>query len=1116
MGILPGSLFPITVPGAIIRHTPAGNPTIEKYYHKSMEDGRLLEASVGDANNWLLEQKMAITREINAYLSMNQLAVDGQLGHHARVPKYIADSIKILQQVHMYQTQLTNLATAVQMNITLLLTMKNTLTSMVQANLNALANLLNNICNWNLPKLPSLPVLLGGHFNWNGFQFSPLQAFAKSIGNLPNFNFNFSFSQCNLLSLANNPTSYPSSITTLDGLIINPDGLFTPPLGGTMATGSETPTQMQAVTSYPVYGSTFNPNSSMLGAVPDPHTIISNYQMPPATYQSNIVSIVSALRGDTIEPTDPDYANPNLVVRQANLRKDLVHFITLEQVVASNYDPFITSAWLFYLQICRNGRGGNWIANFQAAYNQYIVPSLASLANNPIPWNNVLGSLGDFYEGAWTVTGNYLAGDVVVYNDVFYIALVANTASEPDTSPVGVWQTPLPTGIVYQNTPADISLIDVLTAAGAGTQAQLNILWKLSYVEASLLGYTRTALWDGGGDSLYLSSFTGTDLDYEPTTISTTTTSEILGSGTAAYPVSVIIPTSIKAVFDEVVAQATLNIANNTTYQSPYPKFKYTYDQFATATLVDRFTQFWRTFNYNLLTLLAQDPYLVSFVVTYEGALDSAIDPLGSPTDYNTISADAASRNRSWTPGTPLLNIPTAPVVAYSDIIPPTSASNGWVSTTELNANAFLARPDVQALPIPTQIAMLRTNISYAALSLFLQQATTEFNNQITNAQSILASAQQLGFHVTAVSDTTPTTSVPVAVAFDQIDFDVTGNVTNPTTYTIQAAGDYAGFGQVVWDATAMGNYTVTVLQNGIPIYTVTTDPTASPANPLTVPFSFTGNFAVGDVVQVLASQNTGSNQNVLPTSYFSMLLTSTTPVATTALVVTDEADQFTSDAPIGPLVVVSVQPDGTVAPVIPFIPTIQTLQIVAPNTVIVTVDAHYFNVGDIITFSNVQDANYPSGSVVNGKAATVQVGTTSTQIIATFFTTFTSYGPSAEVSGSVLFAIDSTGVVQPPFPDGITTSVSGSPQSTPPVYPVPVATEYGGLFSVTGANFTVGGLLYAGLGGVVTQDFMSLISGGGSPPVVPVGWVICVGRAISATEFIYEPHLPTRFASFF
>jgi hypothetical protein len=1118
MGSLQGSLFPITVPGAIIRHTPAGDPTIEQYYHKSMEDGRLLEASVGDANNQLLELKMAITREINAYLSMNQLAVDGQLGHHARVPKYIADSIKLLQQVHMYQTQLTNLATAIQSNITLLLTMKNTLLSMVQSSLNALANLLNNICNWNLPKLPSLPVLLGGHFNWNGFQFSPLQAFAKSIGNLPNFNFNFSFSQCNLLSLANNPTTQPTSITTLGGLIINPSALFTPPLDGSQSPVGQDLTdpsyiaQMQAITSPPVYGPSFNPNSSMLGALPDPHTIISNYQMPPSTYQSNIVSIVPALRGDTIEPTDDDYTNPNLVVRQTNLRKDLVHYITLQQVVASNYDPFITSAWLFYLQICRNGRGGNWLASFQAAYNQYIVPSLTSLANNPVPWNNVLGSLGDFYEGAWDTTVNYLAGDVVVYNSTFYIALAANTALEPDLN-LAVWQTPTPNGIVYQNTPTDIPLIDTLVAAGAGTQAQLNILWKLSYVEASLLGYTRTTLWDGGGDSIYLSSFTSTDLDYVPTTVGTTTTSEILGSGTAAYPVSVIIPTSIKAIFDEVVAQATLNIANDTTYQSPYPKFKYIYDQFATASLVDRFTQFWRTFNYNLLNLLAQDPYLVSFVATYEGALDSAIDPLGDPTDYNAISTDAASRNRSWTPGTPLLNIPTAPVVAYSNIIPPTTQTNGWTGTTELNANAFLMRPDVQALPIPTQIAMLRTNISFAGLNLFMQQATAEFDNQIATAQSILASLQQLGFYVIAVNDTTSTTSVPVAVAFDQIEFDITGNVTNPTTYTIQAAGDYAGYGQVVWDATEMGNYTVTVTQNGVPIYTVTTDPTASPANPLTVPFSFTGNFAVGDVVQVLASQNTGINQSVLPTSYFSMLQASTTPVATTALVVTDEADQFTSDAPISSLVVVSVQPDGTVAPVDPFIPLISDVQIVGPNTVILTVNAHNFAAGDLITFAGVLTATF-----INGQAATVQaVGTTPTQITATFATYTHGTYPATGDTGYVLYAVDDTGVVLAPFPDGITTAASGSAQGTPTVYPVPVATEYGGLFSVSGASFIVGGLLYAGIGGYVTQDFASLLNGGsGSPPGPAVGWIICVGRAISATEFLYEPHIPTRFASFF
>src|SRR5208337_700590 len=132
-------IWPIKAQGAIIRHTFAGDPTIEKNYHKALEDGRWLEASIGDANNQLLELKMRITKDINTWLSMNQLAVDGQLGHHARVPKYIADSIKLLQTVSQYQKELANVITALEQNLTLLLTMKNSLISMVQSNLNALA-----------------------------------------------------------------------------------------------------------------------------------------------------------------------------------------------------------------------------------------------------------------------------------------------------------------------------------------------------------------------------------------------------------------------------------------------------------------------------------------------------------------------------------------------------------------------------------------------------------------------------------------------------------------------------------------------------------------------------------------------------------------------------------------------------------------------------------------------------------------------------------------------------------------------------------------------------------------------------------------------------------------
>jgi len=112
---------------------------------------------------------------------------------------------------------------------------------------------------------------------------------------------------------------------------------------------------------------------------------------------------------------------------------------------------------------------------------------------------------------------------------------------------------------------------------------------------------------------------------------------------------------------------------------------------------------------------------------------------------------------------------------------------------------------------------MLRTNISYAGLSLFVQQAVAEVDNQIANAQSIISSSQQLGFAVAALGDTTvvPQGAAGVAVQFDETDFDLTGNVTSPTTFTIQSAGDYAGYGQVVWDATEMGNYTITVTRMG-------------------------------------------------------------------------------------------------------------------------------------------------------------------------------------------------------------------------------------------------------------------------------------------------------------
>lgn len=957
-------LWPIQIKGQVIRHSPAGDPKVEKIYHQALEDGRWLERNPADANHWLLQLKQQYLAKIQTYTNINKLAVDGQFRHGARKIKFIADSIQLLQAVNSFQRDIIALISAITQNIGLLSSMEARVVGVVQANSNALASLLNNVCNWGIPDLPALPNLFSDTvWNWNGFNFFPLAAFIPKIG----FDTNFAFNQCLIhLPDINIFRNYPSSVNTYSGL---PYGtpLFVPPLGGVVpSTGQNLSdpnfiTTMQSTNTDPVYGPTFNPNSSMFGAVPDPTTIISNYQMPASTYHDNIVSITPTLRPNTVEPSDGDYNTPNLTTRNPNLRKDLVHFINLDAVVSSDFDPYLTSAWLFYLDLARTGRGGDWLAQFQAVYTADIQPSVLSLAANAVPWNNVLGGPG------------------------------------------------------VVSTPKSIPLVDTLTAL---TPKDLNLLlWKLSYIEASLLGYTRSKTWDAFQDANYLSGTTGADLDYRPTGIDfTNTTTLLLGQGTASFPVQCTFPTAMGTTLAAVITQATLDILNDTAYKSLRLSNRFVYNQFAQATQVDRFTQFWRDFNSNVVALLAQDPYLIAFVITYFATLNGAVNPLGNTAAITALKSDVASRNRSWTPGTPLLPIPKAPVVIFTNTTTPTSTTSGWQGTN-FDPNAFLARPDIQGQPIPVQTAMLRTNLSFAGLQQYKAQANAAINDQISNAQQQLASLQQLGFKVESVAATTvvPAGSPGVAVAFDLIDFDLTGNVTNTTTFTLQVTGEYMYFGSLTWLGTDVGQpRTVTVFQNGTPIFSQSTDPAFTP--PFNLQFSGYGNFSRGDVIVVEATHGFTSSESVGPGSFFSMIQSGATapvvqiPASTSPTII----QNFTADANLASLTAVSVQSDGGVLAIDP-------------------------------------------------TATTTGAG------------------------GTIIF----------PFVDGITlTAVQSGNQ-------VDCAARYGGVYNAVGASFTIGALLYVGLGGVLTQDYATLIT--------EVTWVICVGKAIDVDTFLYEPHLPQR-----
>lgn len=1086
MGLPPSlaaaELWPIHAEGAIIRHNPAGDPDVEQHYHQALEDGRWLEQNVADANHWLIQKQMYWQHRIQTYLSINKLAVDGQFKLGPRKIKYIADSLSLLQSINQFQKEITGLTNALTSNLALLAQMEQNLQKMVQADLNALALLLNNICNWGLPSLPSIPNLLpDGIFNWNGFNFASLAQFSALISKLSSaasaaagainpatFSPNFSFSQCTmgLPALGNLAAAPPASVTSYSG---NPFGTaqIIPPLNGTVPPAGQSLTDpafialMQQTTAVPVYGPAFNPNSSMIGAVPNPATIISDYQMPAQTYQNNIVSIVPSLTSNTVEPTDSDYNNPNLALRQPTLQKALVHFINLDAVVNSNFDPYITSAWLFYLSITRNGRGGNWLPQYQNAFATYIAPSIMSLANAAVPWNNVLGG----------------------------------------------------SGVV--DTPVDIPLVDTFKSLTA--PALQTLYWELTYVEAGLLGYTRSKTWDAYQNGNYLSGVTGADLDYVPTVINTAVTSTItLGQGTAEFPVQCTFPTAITAVLNQVLVLATANIQTDTTYESPRLSNRFTYNQFAQATLVDRFTQFWRDFNSNMIAFLAQDPYLIQFAATYAGTLNGALNPLGDQTAYNSLQQDAATRNRAWTPGTPLLPIPVAPIVTYSNNTQPNSGNSGWQGI-QFNTQAFLARPDIQGQPIPVQNAMLRTNLSYAGLLQSSAAQASAIQSQIANTTSLIQQVQQIGFEV--VDDSAITVVPPVSgqpgqpfgmgnfgsglfgpgsgngtpVIFDTIVFDITGNVTNETTFTIQATGEYAYFGSINWLGTDTGGIrTVTVLQNNIAIFTQSTDPSFTA--PITMQISGYGNFNEGDVVQVVASHTFATAENIGAGSTFSMIESGPTQPPLQVPPNTALATIFTADAsmPTAPTAFF-VQPDGGIAPVDPTIvrghlqAAITNIQ-VNGNVLTVTCD-NAFSTGATAFFYGLASATFLNGQSVI-IASLIGAGPT--------YTGFTANFTNADYAGTDT-GVANSGTVLFPFIDGITLEpTGGSPPSA-----VTCGTEYGSMYQIAEANFTVGALLYVGPGGVLTQDYATLVT--------EVQWIICAGRVMTTDTIIYEPSLPLR-----
>lgn len=357
-------IFPIRVRKQVERLTPLGNPRIESSYHKSLEQGRMMETSIGDATYMVKEAKKYLDEQINSYLCLNLLATDGQLPDKPRAIKYVIDAIKFMKQVKEYQQETMAIVKTITGLIGQIQSIEQSYVGMIQVNSNALATLMNEICNWNLPTLPGIPNFFSD-FGFDGFSF-PWKSFNFHL----KFDKDFAFGACKRRIPVGSGSPYdmfrnfPRDMQVAGVPVVTP--MTNPPLGGyyvdpVRLLDPQYPHDLASITAPPVFTLDYVSAIDLVGNLPDPKKIVSNYHMDRETYYENISTIVD------IPPS-------------------------LQLCYETQFEPNHVASWILWLHSCREARKGDWLSSLQKLYDQFIASSYNDLSS--IPWNNLLNGPG--------------------------------------------------------------------------------------------------------------------------------------------------------------------------------------------------------------------------------------------------------------------------------------------------------------------------------------------------------------------------------------------------------------------------------------------------------------------------------------------------------------------------------------------------------------------------------------------------------------------------------------------------------------------------------------------------------------------------------------------------
>lgn len=695
-----------------------GRQGIEDSYHFALEGGRFADHSISDAINSINEAKQQLIQRVTSYMNLSMVAGTAQAPDPVRPPKLAADIIKVIKVARQLIQEIQGLIKGLLGQAQYLLSMISRIRAFIQARLNSIATLINQICNFNLPDLPSIPNILGGIY-FDGFAF-PRGAFDFSL----KFDANFAFSTCKIrtpnVDIFRNYPKTALPVVGANGVVSSGAPKIIPPLPNSrVATLAEMQdsVKLKAIrgSKDPIFPPEFVPYGNFFGALPKPTMILSSFELLPSEFKDQVVSLVGvSLTGLTPPNNGAPISDKNLpgtifstggsgssnldrATLQNQVRAFLASGVTLEALEASGWDWIRVWAWAAYLGDCRAARKGLWISPFEDVYQTWVAPSYVQTLNQRIPWN------------------------------------------QHSSTPV---------------VPLDILRIKVLPEA-----ERKALLWKLSYVEASLLDYPRCTSWDDAAVVGYVDGPTRADLDYVKTSVdlSNLGLSVVLESkGKAEYPSKLTYPEGLHTTLTQVIAMGLLAIGGVKDAVDLYAKMdglepgnntirldaRVIYTPRAERTDIDFHSQFWKEFALRWADLMQGNPLVLAVVCNYPALLNSAINPLASRTPYYRAKQDSLERVWSWVRGTPFLPTPYIPAMLEpaAELRLAPGAPNGWggvcpknydpatglpVGNFDAKGNpvplkfdlpTFTARPDIQALDPNTRDTLIYYNQAYADL----------------------------------------------------------------------------------------------------------------------------------------------------------------------------------------------------------------------------------------------------------------------------------------------------------------------------------------------------------------------------------------------------------------